>query len=320
MDSKDNTKPLHLVCFGQANNRSDFVLPGSFTDPRPIRPAKEEKILDLSQINDQFSSSPTTSGVVMRNSGGSSNSRPSSLLMELETLEEDESTPSPSPLVRRNPASLFDFQEAPQEPSEGTISPLSEDLRERSGSADTLKYEDPLTPTPSGEDLSTPPAESSELESSSREGNLIDLTFENKNNKKQSLGLTLRGLDGPLDDEEDEDETTSLLTRPLEEKELMKQQVDKREPVDEEQLSGSQGNSNASSREDLLSSFEGDDMNVSSLDSLGDLKMGQVICVGDKKTGRIRYIGPAEFAPGVWIGVELDTPSGERFLLFLLFV
>ena len=238
--------------------------------------------------------------------------------MELEILEEDESTPSPSPLVRRNPASLFDFQEAPQEPSDGTISPLSEDLRERSGSADTLKYEDPLTPTPSGEDLSTPPVESNGMESISREGNLIDLTFENKNNKKQSLGLTLRGLDGPLDDEEDEDETSSFLTRPLEEKEPTNQLLDEREPVDEEQLSSSQGNSNASSREDLLSSFEGDDMNVNSLDSLGDLKMGQVICVGDKKTGRIRYIGPTEFAPGVWIGVELDTPSGERLLLLFL--
>ena len=310
-------KPLRVFSFEQANNRSDFVLPGSFTDPRPIRPSKEEMLLDLSQLGEQFSSSPTTTGVVMRNPGGSSNSRPSSLLMELETLEEDESTPSPSPLVRRNPATLFDFHEAPPEPSDGAICPLSEDLRERSGSADTLKYEDPLTPTPSGEDLSTPPAESSEMESSSREGNLIDLTFENKNNKKQSLGLTLRGLDGPLDDEEDEDETSSLLTRPLEEKEPMNEQLDEREPVDEEQLSGLQGNSNASSREDLLSSFEGDDMNVNSLDSLGDLNMGQVICVGDKKTGRIRYIGPTEFAPGVWIGVELDTPSGERFLLSL---
>lgn len=255
---------------------------------------------------------------MLRNTGGSSNSRPSSLLLELETLEEDESTPSPSPLVRRNPASLFDFQEASREPSDGTISPLSEDLRERSGSADTLKYEDPLTPTPSGEDLSTPPAESSEIESTSREGNLIDLTFENKNNGKPSLGLTLRGFDEPLDDEEDEDESSSLLTQPLEEKEPMEQQPDEREPVDEEQHSGSQGNSNASSREDLLSSYEGDDLNVNSLDSLGDLKMGQIICVGDKKTGRIRYIGPTEFAPGVWIGVELDTPSGERFLLLLL--
>lgn len=303
-DSPENSK----LWTSRANNRSDFVLPGSFTDPRPIRPTKEDALLDLSQLSEQLSSSPTASGVVLRNTGGSSNSRPSSLLMELETLEEDESTPSPSPLVRRNPATLFDFQEAPQEPSDETTSPLSEEIRERSGSADTLKYEDPLTPTPSGEDLSTPPAESSETESIRREGNLIELTFENKTNKKQSLGITLRGLDGPLDDEEDEDETSSLLTHPLEEKEPTKQQLNEREPVDEGQLSDSQ----EGSREDLLSSFEGDDMNASSLDSLGDLKMGQVICAGDKKTGRIRYIGPTEFAPGVWIGVELDTPSGKN--------
>ena len=48
--------------------------------------------------------------------------------------------------------------------------------------------------------------------------------------------------------------------------------------------------------------------------------MGQVICIGDKKTGRIRYIGPTEFAPGVWIGVELDTPSGTRVCIMQLAV
>lgn len=304
---------MYLFPFSQANNRSDFVLPGSFTDPRPTRPTREEILLDLAQLNEQFSSSPNTSGVVLRNTGGSSNSRPSSLLLELETLEEDESTPSPSPF-RKNPATLFDFQEAPRGSSDGTVSPLSEDLRERSGSADTLTYEDPLTPTPTGEDLSTPPAESNEMESISHEGNLIDLTFEKKNNVKSSIGLTLRGLDDPLDDDE-EDELSSLLTQPLEEKAPLERQEDGNvERVDEEQHS-SQGNSNASSREDLLSSCEGDDLNVNSLDSLGDLKMGQVICVGDKKTGRIRYIGPTEFAPGVWIGVELDTPSGEKLIV-----
>ena len=268
-------------------------------------------MLDLSQLNEQYSSSPNTAGVVLRNSGGSSNSRPSSLILELETLEEDESTPSPSPF-RKNLTTLFDFKEAPRQASDGTVSPGSEELRERSGSADTLTYEDPLTPTPSGEDLATPPAESNDVESISHEGNLIDLTFDNKKKGKKSKGLTLRGLDDPLDDDED-DELSSLLTQPLEEKQPLEQQQDgTADTVDEEQQSSSQGNSNASSREDLLSSFEGDDLNVNSLDSLGDLKMGQVICVGDKKTGRIRYIGPTDFAPGVWIGVELDTPSGER--------
>lgn len=163
------------------------------------------------------------------------------------------------------------------------------------------------TPTQSGEDLSTGPTKSSEVKSSVG-GDLIDLSFTDKNNAKPSMQLNLLGLKDTLEDLDDEDdEGTSLLSKPLEQAEELSV------PVPEEKPSSSQGSS--SSREDLLgSSYESDDSNVSSLDSLGDLKMGQVICIGDKKTGRIRYIGPADFAPGVWIGVELDTPSGEGFL------
>lgn len=32
-------------------------------------------------------------------------------------------------------------------------------------------------------------------------------------------------------------------------------------------------------------------------------------------TGVVAYIGPAHFAPGIWIGVELDTPTGIHFVL-----
>lgn len=263
-------------------------------------------------MNEKFSSSPTTSGVVLRNSGGgSSNSRPSSLLMELEPLEEDESTPAPSPQVRKNPKALFDFQETTgQGSSEGTVSPLSDELRERSGSADTLTCEDPSAPTPtptaSGEDLSNPPVQANDFKSISLENNLIDFASE-KSSAKPSVGITLRGLDDALDDEEDEDELSSLLTQTQVEGESLELLGDS-----EEQNSIPHEKSNSSSREDLLGSFEGEDVH-DSLDSLGDLKKGQVICIGDKKTGRIRYIGPTEFAPGVWIGVELDTPSGESF-------
>ena len=263
-------------------------------------------------MNEKFSSSPTTSGVVLRNSGGgSSNSRPSSLLMELEPLEEDESTPAPSPQVRKNPKALFDFQETTgQGSSEGTVSPLSDELRERSGSADTLTCEDPSAPTPtptaSGEDLSNPPVQANDFKSISLENNLIDFASE-KSSAKPSVGITLRGLDDALDDEEDEDELSSLLTQTQVEGEPLELIGDS-----EEQNSIPHEKSNSSSQEDLLGSFEGEDVH-DSLDSLGDLKKGQVICIGDKKTGRIRYIGPTEFAPGVWIGVELDTPSGESF-------
>lgn len=306
-DDRFDSPESHKLWNTRANNRSDFVLPGSFTDPRPIRPTKEEILLDLSQMNEKFSSSPTTSGVVLRNSGGgSSNSRPSSLLMELEPLEEDESTPAPSPQVRKNPKALFDFQETTgQGSSEGTVSPLSDELRERSGSADTLTCEDPSAPTASGEDLSNPPVQANDFKSISLENNLIDFASE-KSSAKPSVGITLRGLDDALDDEEDEDELSSLLTQTQVEGEPLEPLGDS-----EEQNSIPHEKSNSSSREDLLGSFEGEDVH-DSLDSLGDLKKGQVICIGDKKTGRIRYIGPTEFAPGVWIGVELDTPSGKN--------
>lgn len=311
-DDRFDSPESHKLWNTRTNNRSDLLLPGSFTDPRPIRPTKEEILLDLSQMNEKFSSSsPTSSGVVLRNSSGaSSNSRPSSLIMELEPLEEDESSPAPSPQVRKNPEALFDFQETgTQGSSEGTVSPLSDELRERSGSADTLTCEDPSmpmpTPTASGEDLTNPPVESNDFKSISLGNNLIDLASE-KSNAKPSMGITLRGLDDALDDEEDEDELSTLLIQTQEAMETLKLQGDS-----EQQNSSPHENSNSSSREDLLSSFEGEDVH-DSLDSLGDLKKGQVICVGDKKTGRIRYIGPTEFASGVWIGVELDTPSGKN--------
>ena len=297
----------------QSNNQSEYTLSGSYTDPRPIRKTKEEILIDHSQLNDQFSSSPkNTSGVVLRNSGNTSNSRPSSLLLELETLEEDENSPSATPTVRKNPQTLFDFNPAPnqEENSDGTTNPLSEDLRERSVSVDTLKYEDPLspTPTPSGEDLSTASAETAEVESN-EQGNLLGLSFANKNNAKASATLNLLGLKDALDDLDDEDEeSSSLLKTPSEEKDGLSASLAEQQPERSE------------GREDLLgSSYESDELNVSSLDSLGDLKMGQVICIGDKKTGRIRYIGPTNFAAGVWIGVELDTPSGKELVRVLPF-
>lgn len=295
----------------QSNNRSDFLLPGSFTDPRPSRPTKEEVLNDLAQLSQQFVSSPqNSSGVVMRNSGERSNSRPNSrpnsLLIDLEPLEEDE-TPAPSPQVKKNPAALFDFEESSKQEStaDGTDSPVSDDLRERSVSADTLTFEDPLTPTPSGENISTPQSDSKEVKSVEKE-KLIDLSFAGTDNEKVSKQLNQLGLKDLLDGDEDEeeDESSSLLIEPTEEKPGIAV------PKNEQKRS---------SKEDLLgSSCDSDDFKFTSLDSLGDLKMEQVICIGDKKTGRIRYIGPTEFAPGVWIGVELDTPSGTRVCIMQL--
>ena len=45
--------------------------------------------------------------------------------------------------------------------------------------------------------------------------------------------------------------------------------------------------------------------------SEGELRIGQVITVGDSKVGTIRYIGATEFASGEWVGVELELPAGK---------
>ncbi|XP_044181974.1 LOW QUALITY PROTEIN: kinesin-like protein KIF13B [Acropora millepora] len=303
LDSPENNK----LWRNRGSNQSEFALSGSFTDPRPVaRPSKDDMVNDLLQLNEQFSSSPkNTSGVVLRNPGKSSNSRPSSLVLELDPLQEDDPTPSPSPRVQKNSQALFDLSSgtSKDDTAGGTSSArFSEDLRERSGSVDTLKNEDTLSPTPreSGEDLATDASKTSDLESSAGK-NLMEIGIGTKSSGKANTKLNLLGLDNALDDfkNDDEDDVSSSLLK-VSTNESGKMAIPR---------------GNSGSKEDLLSSSYGsEDLNVNSLslDSLGDLKMGQVICVGDKKTGTVRYIGPADFAPGVWIGVELDTPSGKN--------
>ncbi|KAM3877079.1 kinesin-like protein KIF13B [Diretmus argenteus] len=48
-------------------------------------------------------------------------------------------------------------------------------------------------------------------------------------------------------------------------------------------------------------------------DALPDwLIQGTYVTVGTNKAGTVRYIGTTEFAEGVWVGVELDTPAGKN--------
>lgn len=44
----------------------------------------------------------------------------------------------------------------------------------------------------------------------------------------------------------------------------------------------------------------------------GGLSVGCRVLVGGAKTGTLRYLGPTEFAKGVWAGVELDEPQGKN--------
>lgn len=41
------------------------------------------------------------------------------------------------------------------------------------------------------------------------------------------------------------------------------------------------------------------------------LKEGEFVTVGGNKSGTVRYVGPADFAEGTWVGVELEVPAGE---------
>lgn len=41
------------------------------------------------------------------------------------------------------------------------------------------------------------------------------------------------------------------------------------------------------------------------------LTEGAYVTVGSNKAGTVRYVGLTQFAEGVWVGVELDTPVGR---------
>lgn len=50
-------------------------------------------------------------------------------------------------------------------------------------------------------------------------------------------------------------------------------------------------------------------------DALPDwLIEGAYVTVGSNKAGTVRYVGVTQFAEGVWVGVELDTPVGRYSL------
>ncbi|XP_030624683.1 kinesin-like protein KIF13B isoform X2 [Chanos chanos] len=42
------------------------------------------------------------------------------------------------------------------------------------------------------------------------------------------------------------------------------------------------------------------------------LKPGEFVTVGTSKTGTVRFVGRTDFSDGIWVGVELDTPSGKN--------
>ncbi|KKY38169.1 putative dynactin [Diaporthe ampelina] len=45
---------------------------------------------------------------------------------------------------------------------------------------------------------------------------------------------------------------------------------------------------------------------------MGDLAAGQVIRLADGRNAVIRFVGETTFAPGLWVGVELDDGTGKN--------
>ncbi|EPZ32953.1 CAP Gly-rich domain-containing protein [Rozella allomycis CSF55] len=43
-----------------------------------------------------------------------------------------------------------------------------------------------------------------------------------------------------------------------------------------------------------------------------DLEIGQRVLLGNNLEGVIRYVGNADFATGIWVGIELDEPTGKN--------
>lgn len=42
------------------------------------------------------------------------------------------------------------------------------------------------------------------------------------------------------------------------------------------------------------------------------LKEGEFVTVGTNKSGTVRFVGPTDFAEGIWVGVELEAPAGKQ--------
>ena len=103
---------------------------------------------------------------------------------------------------------------------------------------------------------------------------------------------------------------TSVKTQSVSSSKQLQSPVEAKLPLkaSEVELSDSQPATEVSEASSIVESHE-----VLSIEQdISSFKIGERVLIGQKMTGTIQFVGQTMFAPGTWIGVELDFPKGTN--------
>jgi len=107
-------------------------------------------------------------------------------------------------------------------------------------------------------------------------------------------------------------EDVSVKTRSVPSPEQLQSPVEAKLPLkaSEVELSDSQPATEVSEALSIAESHEV--LSIDHHDDISSFKIGNKVLIGQKMSGTIRFVGQTMFAPGTWIGVELDLAKGTN--------